>query len=122
NGRVFANRDPIAYDGRPRRRSLRARLDQYEDPADVYRVRFPAHSRTRITTSPSYGDVDVAVFEGAARNTSEPALARSQKSGGRRDSVVIQHSGRKRRKAFVEVYIDPAARGLDAEYRLSFRR
>jgi hypothetical protein len=122
NGRVFSNRDPFAYDGSPRRRKLRARLDQYEDPADVYRIRFPARSRTRITVAPGYGDADLAVFGGGARNTSERAIARSQRGGKARDSVVIQNSRGRVARGFVEVYIDPAARGLDAGYTLKFRR
>jgi hypothetical protein len=122
NGRVFRNRDPVVYDGSPRRRALKARLDQYEDPADVYRVRFPRRSRTRITVVPAYGDADLAVFEGGARNTSEPALARSQRGGRRRDSVVIANRRRRAVKAFVETYIDPSARGLDSAYSLRFAR
>jgi hypothetical protein len=122
NGAIFSNRDPIVYDGRPRRTSVRARLDQYEDPADVYRVRLPRRSRTRITVVPSYGDADVAVFEGGARNTSESAIARSQRGGTARDSVVIENRSRSTRRGFVEVYIDPAANGLDSAYALRFSR
>ena len=122
NGRVFRNRDPIVYDGSPRRRAFRARLDQYEDPADVYRVRFPRRSRTRITVVPAYGDADLAVFGGGARSTSERARARSGRSGNARDTLVIENRGRSRTRGFVEVYIDPGARGLDSDYRLSFRR
>ena len=122
NGRVFSNRDPFVYDGRPRRVGLRARLDQFEDPADVYRVRFPPRSRTRITVVPSYGDVDLAVFGGGARNTSEPAIGRSRRAGRARDTVVIQNRTRSARRGFVETYIDPGASGLDAAYALRFRR
>lgn len=122
NGRVFSNRDPVVYDGSPRRRRLRARLDQYEDPADVYRIRFPRRSRTRITVAPTYGDADLAVFGGGARNTSERALARSQRSGTARDSLVIDNRRAHARRGFVEVYIDPAARGLDSAYTLRFAR
>ena len=122
NGRIFTNRDPVVYDGRPRRTSLRARLDQFEDPADVYRVRFPPRSRTRITATPGFGDVDIAVFDGSANNTSGPAIGRSQAPGRARESVVIQNRGRSARRGFVQTYIDPSARGLDAGYTLRFRR
>jgi hypothetical protein len=122
NGRIFSNRDPIQYDGRPRRTVLHARLDQFEDPADVYRVRLPGRSRTRITVVPRYGDADVALFGGGARNTSEPAIARSQRGGSARDSIVIENRSRSVRRGFVEVYIDPAARGLDSAYTLRFSR
>ena len=121
DGRIFRRADPVVYDGRPRRQRFAARVDQYEDPADVYRVRFPGHSRVRITVVPSYGDTDLAVFNGNARNTSAPAVGRSQRSGSRRDSLLIRNSGR-RARGFVEIYIDPAARGLDAGYSLRFKR
>jgi hypothetical protein len=122
NGTIFSNRDPIVHDGSPRRSRVRARLDQYEDPADVYRVRFPRRSRTRVTVVPSYGDADVAVFGGGARNTSGPAVVRSQRGGTARDSVVIDNRRGSVRRGFVEVYIDPAASGLDAAYTLRFSR
>jgi len=122
NGQIFRNPDPVVYDGKPRRRRFRARLDQYEDPADVYRVRFPRRSRTRITVVPSYGDADIAVFRGRARTTSARAIARSQRSGTARDSLVIENSRRRVARGFVEIYIDRAARGLDSGYALRFAR
>ena len=122
NGTVFSNKDPFIYDGKPRIRTLRARLDQYEDPADVYRVKLPSRSRTRITVNPSYGDSDLAVFRGSARNTGARALARSQRGGSRNDSLVIRNSRPSARRAFVEVYIDPAATGLDSAYSLKLTR
>ena len=122
NGTIFRYPDPRIYDGKPRRTRIRARVDQYEDPADVYRVRFPGHSRTRITVNPSDGDTDLAVYRGNAESTSAPPVGLSQRSGSVRDRLVIENSGRRRARAFVEIYIDPSARGLDAGYALKFRR
>ena len=122
NGEIFRNADPRIYDGKPRRRRIRARVDQYEDPADVYRVRFPGHSRTRITVNPSYGDTDLAVYRGDAESTSARPVGLSQRAGSVRDRIVIENPGRRKAPAFVEVYIDPTARGLDAAYALKFRR
>jgi subtilisin family serine protease len=122
NGKIFRNPDPVVYDGKPRRRRFRARLDQYEDPADVYRVRFPGHSRTRITVVPSYGDTDLAVFNGRATSTSAPPVGLSQRVGSARDFLVIQNGRRSSVRGFVEVYIDPTASGLDAGYSLRFKR
>ena len=122
NGDVFRHPDQRIYDGRPRRSSLRARVDQFEDPADVYRVRFPAHSRTRITVNPSYGDADVAIYRGSANTTGARPVGASQRAGGATEHLVIQNSSRRRRKAFVEIYIDPVARGLDSGYALKFKR
>jgi hypothetical protein len=122
NGEIFRDADPVVYDGKPRRRRFRARVDQFEDPADVYRVRFPGRSRTRISVVPSFGDADLAVFRGSASSTSDPPVGLSQRVGGRRDSLVIRNRRKKRARGFVEVYIDPAARGLDAGYSLRFKR
>jgi hypothetical protein len=122
NGRIFANADPRVYDGKPRRRRFRARVDQFEDPADVYRVRFPGRSRTRITVVPSYGDTDLAVFSGHARSTSSRAVGRSQRTGSARDFLVVRNKRRRATAGFVEIYIDPSATGLDADYSLRFKR
>jgi hypothetical protein len=122
NGDIFRDPAPRIFDGRPRRSRVRARLDQFEDPADVYRVRFPGHSRTRITVNPSFGDTDVAVYRGSADSTSAPPVGLSQRPGGRRERIVIENSARRKRRAFVEIYIDPVARGLDAGYALKFKR
>jgi subtilisin family serine protease len=122
NGEIFRNADPFVYDGKPRRRRFNARVDQYEDPADVYRVRFPGRSRTRVTVVPSYGDTDLAVYGGGARSTSAPPVGLSQRPGSVRDYLVIQNSRRSSARGFVEVYIDPTARGLDAGYSLRFKR
>ena len=122
DGQIFRNADPRIYDGKPRRRRIRARVDRYEDPADVYRVRFPRRSRTRITVNPSYGDTDLAVYRGNARSTAAPPVGLSQRAGSVRDRLAIENPGRRKARAFVEVYIDPAARGLDAGYALKFKR
>jgi subtilisin family serine protease len=122
DGTIFRNADPVVYDGRPGRNRFSARLDQYEDPADVYRVRFPGHSIVRIKVVPAYGDTDLAVYKGSARSTSARPVALSQRGGSARDSVLIENSGRRKARGFVEIYIDPAARGLDAGYSLRFRR
>ena len=122
NGTIFAGADPRVYDGRPRRSRLTARVDQYEDPADVYRVRFPGNSRTRITVVPSYGDTDLAVYNGSARSTSAAPVGLSQRQGSVRDSLVIRNTRGSSARGFVEIYIDPTARGLDAGYSLRFKR
>jgi len=122
NGRIFPRADPLVYDGRPRRTGVRARLDQFEDPADVYRIRLPARSRLRITVVPSFGDTDVAVFGGRAPRTSVRPIAVSRRSGSRRDRIRLRNPGRSAARAYVETYIDPTANGLDSGYALRFKR
>jgi len=108
--------------GKPRR--LRAVLDQFEDPADVYRVRIPGRARVRISVSQRFGDADLAAFTRAARSTGddEQLIGRSRRKGSRKDSLSLVNPSRRERLAYVEVYIDEKARGLDAGYELSVRR
>ena len=98
-------------------------MDQYEDPADVYRVRFPGKSRTRITVVPSYGDTDLAVYNGQrAQHLGAPRSGSRSGEGSVRDSLVIRNTRGSSARGFVEIYIDPTARGLDAGYSLRFKR
>jgi hypothetical protein len=41
---------------------VRARVDQNEDPADVYRAEIPAHGRLAVAVSASRGDVVMRVW------------------------------------------------------------
>jgi subtilisin family serine protease len=45
---------PIWRGGGPHR--VRALVDKYEDPADVYRIVFPPHARVRVTVKPRFGN------------------------------------------------------------------
>ena len=55
NGRATGHVDsPIWRGGGPHR--VRALVDKYEDPADVYRIVFPPHARVRVTLKPRFGN------------------------------------------------------------------
>ena len=61
NGRATGRVDaPIWRRGGPRK--LRALVDKYEDPADVYRIVFPPRARVRVTLQPRFGNPDLAAF------------------------------------------------------------
>jgi subtilisin family serine protease len=124
NGTAFGRPDPPIHRGGTSRRTIRALLDQYEDPADVYRVTLRPRSRARAEVRPSFGDADLAVFDRRATRTSSRRylLGRSQRNGTRTDRVTLTNRGRRTRSFFVEVYINQAVRGLDAGYRLTLRR
>ena len=47
-------------------RKLRALVDKYEDPADVYRIVFPPRARVRVTLTPRFGNPDLAAFTRSA--------------------------------------------------------
>jgi len=123
NGRVLGKPSPAAWSGgRPRR--LHAMVDQFEDPADVYRVILPRRARVRVTVQPLYGDADLAAFTRSASSTAddEQLIGRSNRNGRRRDSLTLQNPSRRKRLAYLVAYIDRAARGLDSAYQISFRR
>lgn len=123
DGRALGHRDSaIWHGGRPRR--LRALVDKYEDPADVYRVVLPAHATIRITLKPRFGDPDLAAFTRSATSTSdsEQIIGRSRHHGGRKDSLTLRNPSRRSRGLFAVAYIDNRTRTLDSRYDLSVRR
>ena len=123
DGRALGHVDSAIWrGGRPRR--LRALVDRYEDPADVYRVVFPPRAQLRITLKPRFGDADLAAFTRSAKSTSddEQIIGRSRRNGRRTDSLALRNPSRRSRTAFMVAYIDSDARALDARYDLSVRR
>jgi hypothetical protein len=119
DGRAFKDPDPPLWKG-GKGVTIRALLDQYEDPSDVYRVRLPARSRTRVVVKPSYGDADLAVIDGKAKSMSGgKRLASSVKDGTATDKVVVRNTSRKTKLVYVAIRVDPQAGDLDAGYRLT---
>jgi len=123
NGGAFGKPDR-AISKRGRRVTLRALLDRFEDPADVYRVKFPPRSRLRISVNPRFGDPDLRVLTARASDISDSPriVAFSRRRGDRTDSVVVRNRARRGRTAFVAVYIDRGVRTLDSAYTLKVRR
>jgi hypothetical protein len=119
---TFGKPHRFLFTGGPAR--LHALLDRFEDPVDVYRVRFPARSRTRVTIDPHLGDPDLRVLDRRARHVDHRrfVLAESRRSGTRRDSVVIRNSSRRARGGYVAVRIKRSARLLDSAYTVRVRR
>jgi subtilisin family serine protease len=110
---------------RGRAQKLRALVDKYEDPADVYRIVFPPRARVRVTLTPSFGNPDLAAFTRAASSTAddEQLIGRSRRRGSkRRDTLVLRNPSRKRRSAYIVVYIGQRTRALDSRYSLRVQR
>jgi hypothetical protein len=124
DGTYFGRRQAPLFGARSRSRSIVARLDQWEDPSDVYRIVLPARRSLRITVRPSFGDADLAVFSSAARTIDRRRglLARSLRGGRATDSVRVTNRSRRSRTAYVAVYVDRGISELDAGYRLSVSR
>jgi hypothetical protein len=123
DGRAFGTPNaPISRNGR--KVTVRALLDRFEDPTDVYRVRFPGRSKLRITVTPTFGDPDLQVFSGTAKDLGEEdqLVASSRRDGTRTDRVLVRNRSRGARTAYVAVYVDTGSRSLDAGYALRVRR
>ena len=74
NGRATGRVDtPIWRRGGARK--LRALVDKYEDPADVYRIVFPPRARVRVTLKPRFGNPDLAAFTRSATSTARRRAA-----------------------------------------------
>ena len=123
NGRRFAEADPPLFDSRETTVSVSARLDRYEDPADVWRVVVRPGRRLEVRVQPSSGDPDLEAFRTGARTvySRRHRIARSARPAGRTESIVVRNRGRKAVVDFIAVYIGPRARDLDAKYRLGIR-
>jgi hypothetical protein len=123
NGKATGRVDtPIWRRGGARR--LRATVDKYEDPADVYRIVFPPRARVRVTITPRFGNPDLAAFTRAATSTAddEQLIGRSRRSGKRKDTLVLRNPSRRKRSAYLVVYIAQRTRALDSRYDLRVQR
>ncbi len=123
NGRATGRVDsPIWQRGSARK--LRALVDKYEDPADVYRIVFPPRARVRVTLRPRFGNPDLAAFTRSASSTAddEQLIGRSRRSGRRKDTLTLRNPSRRKRSAYLVVYIAQRTRTLDARYELRVQR
>jgi Subtilase family len=123
NGRVFGRADPAIYSGGPRL-AFYAFLDQFEDPADVYRVRIPVHARIRVEVQSRFGDADLALFDRKATSTSSHShrIARSHHGGTTTERLTVGNNTKRTRTIYAQVIVDPAAPGLDAGYKMVLKR
>ena len=122
DGRAFGKAAPRLWRGRGVARRF-GMLDRFEDPVDVFRVRLPARSSTRITVRPRGGDPDLAVVPGNAKRLYRSRLvARSRLAGRRADVVTVPNRSGRARNVYVATYVHSAGRSLDAAYDLIIRR
>lgn len=123
DGRWFGRADPPIWRG-GRGRRLRARLDDYEDPVDVYRAIVPGRTRVLVRMRPIGGDADLEVYNGRSTTVygRRGRIMGSYRAGRRLDRVGVINRGRRRRKAYIVVYVSRRSRGIDPRYTLSIRR
>ncbi len=123
NGRATGRVDPpIWRRGGPRK--LRALVDKYEDPADVYRLVLPPRARVRVTLRPRFGNPDLAAFTRAAATIEddEQLIGQSRRRGKRRDTLTLRNPSRRSRSAYLVVFIHRRTRTLDSRYELRVQR
>jgi len=96
------------------------RLDQFEDPADVYRIRVAAHQRIRLRLKPVFGDPDLEIYKGSASTiySNRRRLARSIRSGTATDTITWTNRSRRRVTIYVDTY-NASSRTINAEYHLA---
>lgn len=119
DGRAFGKPDRLFYKGKGHRR-LQGLLDEFEDPADVYRIRIRAHSHRRITANPT-GKDDVALYvyrRKAKRLSQKPYKKASHKRRGKTERITLRNSGKREKTFYVAIRVQPGARDLDAGYAL----
>lgn len=126
DGRRFVADTPLL--ARKARAHFAARIDQDEDPIDVYPVMVAAKSRLIIDVRISgQTDVDLAAFRrplGSVFGWRAPSqtIGMSRRAGGAPERLVIVNSGVKRRVIYVTTWVAKESAYLDATYRVSLRR
>jgi hypothetical protein len=120
DGSSFRTSDPYVWRGLPRA-TLRASVDQIEDPVDAYRIQLPAGRSVRVALRTSFGDADLFAFPGNRKTLEGTPLARSQKNGRQTDEVTLRNPSGSARRFYIA--IDSASKtSLNSAYTLRFGR
>jgi hypothetical protein len=122
DGRAFGEPDRAVFRGRGTKR-LRSLVDRLEDPVDVYRVKVRP-GRARVSVNPSFGDVELAVFNRRADTVGRRRgrLTRRDREGDRTERYTIRNRTGRKRIYYVAIGVSPDSTGLDAGYRLKVAR
>jgi hypothetical protein len=121
DGRALGAPSTPIYRGKGATR-LKALLDAYEDPRDVYRVRIPGHGRARVTVNPSFGNPALLAYAPTATSVASHRIATSHRKGAATERVTLRNRSRKARTFYVAVGIQKGARTLDCAYTLTTKR
>ena len=99
-----------------------ALVDDYEDPADVYRVKVRPHSRVRVTAKPTFGNPILAGFKPATKSLRGRRTGTSRHSGTHTERITLRNRSRRTRTFYVAVGVQRGGRSLVAGYVLTIRR
>jgi Subtilase family len=115
----FAQPDPLLWKG-GRRAHLSASVNPYEDFADVYRIRIPAHRSARVSVSVHSTGVSLRVFNGGAAsiNDNKHRVAYSHLSGHATEHGTVHNRGRKAHVYYVDVEPQGVSHSRDVRYTL----
>jgi subtilisin family serine protease len=95
--------------------TIRARVDQHEDPRDVYRTYVPAHGS--LTARTSGGQVALRIFRGGATSVDAPAAAARTSAGALTYRAPVHRGG----YVYVEVLPQRGVARADYTLRVSAR-
>jgi hypothetical protein len=124
-GQLFAVSKPPLTNATRFRATVSARLDKYEDQADLYRVFVPA-GRKLTAALRSSGDVDLQVWSAATRTVLEEGaarrahlLAQSARVNLGNETTVLTNKARSGVFVYVTAFLRDDAAALDASYTLN---
>ena len=117
---VFGRPSPLLFRGRGRV-ALRASLDGFEDPADVWRIAVAPRSAVRVRLRAIAGDPDLDVYSPKARTiySNRHRVAASSRRGS--DVLILRNRSRGVQQRYIDAYL-PRFASVGAEYRLDITR
>jgi subtilisin family serine protease len=102
-----------------------ARLDQTEDPDDVYRILVPPRRTLTITVAGYRADVGAILWSGKATTVYDErcrkCLVVSDRQGNKAEKLVWRNTARKRKLVFLDVWVPEAAELSNPDYRVTLR-
>lgn len=117
NGRAFSKPDPFLWAG-GRRVQLTASVNPYEDFADVYRIRVPAHGHVRVSAAARSRGVDLSVFRNGATgiNDIKRRVAYSHRKGRATERAVVRNRGSRAHVYYVSIRPQGVSHSRDVYY------
>ena len=78
----------------------------------------------RVTLKPIFGNPDLAAFTRSATSTAddEQLIGRSHHNGSKTDTMTLRNPSKRKRSAYLVVYIERQTRVLDSRYELRVQR
>jgi hypothetical protein len=122
DGRLFSKPSTRIWSGQRHSHLLQATIRSNDDPADVYRIRVPAHSNFTVTMSPTFGNPNLSVYAGTAKSIRQSPIAQSKRGSGKTEVLHLVNKSQHPRKGYVVVQQSPRSGLHEANYQLQIRR